>query len=211
MSCNPFKAWTHLFKNMYYTTCVVPWQVLHRSLLFSVYNKEIFHAKKKNAMWLAKKGLSSVEDAAIESDGIIFYLIFVILLANIKGDIQLMHSKNIEFLNIFPLGSHATARDHSYRIYWYIRLAYFPSPPAKRCKSCKSVHSMQQSEMTLMLTTRTPAMDYLSIWLHNRIMELEDELPCKPSKTSGVCVHLNPIYVFNGLRRGVRDRVPPAA
>lgn len=70
---------------------------------------------------------------------------------------------------------------------------------------------MQQSEMTLMLTTRTPAMDYLSIWLHNRIMELEDELPCKPSKTSGVCVHLNPIYVFNGLRRGVRDRVPPGA
>lgn len=54
-------------------------------------------------------------------------------------------------------------------------------------------------------------MDYLSIWLHNRIMELEDELPRKPGKTSGVCVHLNPIYVFNGLRRGVRDRVPPGA
>lgn len=54
-------------------------------------------------------------------------------------------------------------------------------------------------------------MDYLSIWLHNRIMELEDELPCKPGKTSGVCVHLNPIYVFNSLRLGVRDRVPPGA
>ena len=89
-----------------------------------------------------------------------------------------------------------------------------PSPPPPPCKvpqSCKSAPSMQQSQMTLMLTTRTPAMDYLSIWLHNRIMELEDELPCKPGKTSGVCVHLNPIYVFNGLRRRVRDRVPPAA
>ena len=54
-------------------------------------------------------------------------------------------------------------------------------------------------------------MDYLSIWLHNRIMELEDELPCKLGTTSGLCVHLNPIYVFNGLQRGVRDRVPPGA
>lgn len=40
-------------------------------------------------------------------------------------------------------------------------------------------------------------MDYLSIGPHNRIMKLEDELPCKPSQTSGVCVHLKPIYVFN--------------
>lgn len=48
-------------------------------------------------------------------------------------------------------------------------------------------------------------MDYLSIGLHNRITELGDELLGKASKTSGVCVHLNPIYVFNGLRRGVRD------
>lgn len=54
-------------------------------------------------------------------------------------------------------------------------------------------------------------MDYLSIGLHNRIMELEDELPCKASGTSGVCVHLNPIYVFNGSRLGVRDRAPPSA
>lgn len=42
-------------------------------------------------------------------------------------------------------------------------------------------------------------------------MELEDELPRKPGETSGVCVHLNPIYVFNSLRLGVRDRVLPGA
>lgn len=92
-------------------------------------------------------------------------------------------------------------------MHWCIHLAYFT--PCKVLQKCKSVRSMQQSEMTLMLTTRTPAMDYLSIWLHNRIIELEDKLPCKPGKTSGVCVHLNPIYVFNGLRRGVRDRALP--
>lgn len=58
-------------------------------------------------------------------------------------------------------------------------------------QSRKSAHPMQQSEMTLTSPTRTRAMDYLSIWLHNRIMELEDELPCKPGRTSCVCVHLN--------------------
>lgn len=47
--------------------------------------------------------------------------------------------------------------------------------------------------------------------LHERIMELEDELPCKASQTSGVCVHLNPIYVFNGRRPGGRDGAPPSA
>lgn len=121
-------------------------------------------------------------------------------------------SKHIQLLKPYCSGCRATAQNHPYSIYQYIRLAYSPSPhPCKALQSCKSVHSMQQSEMTLMLTTRTPAMDYLSIWLHNRIMELEDELPCKPGKTSGVCVHLNPIYVFNGLRRAVRDRVPPGA
>lgn len=77
--------------------------------------------------------------------------------------------------------------------------AYFLFHPLQSLP--KAIHSMQQSEMTLMLTTRTPAMDYLSIWLHNRIMASEDELPCKPGKTSGVCVHLNPIYVFNGVGR----------
>lgn len=54
-------------------------------------------------------------------------------------------------------------------------------------------------------------MDYLSIGLRKRIMELEDELPCKPSETSGVCVQLNPVYVFNGSRPRGRDRAPPSA
>lgn len=54
-------------------------------------------------------------------------------------------------------------------------------------------------------------MDYLSIGVRKRIMALEDELPCKASETSGVCVHLKPIYVFNGSRPGGRDRAPPGA
>lgn len=54
-------------------------------------------------------------------------------------------------------------------------------------------------------------MDYLSIVPHNRITALEDELPCKPSQTSGVCVHLKPIYVFNVSPLAVRDRMPPSA
>ena len=70
---------------------------------------------------------------------------------------------------------------------------------------------MQQSKTTSMLTTRTPAMDYLSIGLHNKIMELEDELLCKSAGTSGVWAHLNPIYVFNALGRRLREELPLVA
>lgn len=49
MSCNPFKAWAHSFKNMYYTSCTVPWQVLHGPVPFGLCDRETLGAKKYSA------------------------------------------------------------------------------------------------------------------------------------------------------------------
>lgn len=86
----------------------------------------------------------------------------------------------------------------------FVELAYsnVKSALSPRLPAASLFRPMQRSDATLALTTRTQAMDYLSIGPHNGITELEDELPCKASETSGVCVRLNPIYVFNGSRPG---------
>lgn len=52
-----------------------------------------------------------------------------------------------------------------------------------------AICSLRQSNKALEVTTRTTAMDYASICLHNRIMPTEDGLHCKPVWTSHVDIN----------------------
>lgn len=104
MSCNPFKAWAHLLKNMSHTTCIFPKQVLYRPIFWSLQQgcQEIQCDCAKR-----KLGLRSLEDAGFERD-------YGGLKMILKHRRLLKVYRSSTFLHFVTwAGCHASAQNHS--------------------------------------------------------------------------------------------------